>query len=250
MKAAPSRPAVGYLRVSTERQSAEGVSLDAQRQRIIAWARANGHDVAAIHQDAGLSGGRADNRPGLQAALDAACGLKCPLVVFSLSRLARSTKDCIHIIERLEKSGADLVSLSERIDTSSAAGRLFFRMVAVFGEFEADCISDRTRAALQFKRSQGERTGGIPYGFALHADGATLVPIEHEQHTLKLIRRYRSQGRTLQFICDQLARRGIKTKKDARWHPQTISDVLNRKPIGNRASSEISVPKNRRSVHV
>jgi hypothetical protein len=94
--------AIGYVRVSTAEQAAEGVSLDAQRARIAAWAHANAAELTAVYTDAGLSGGRADNRPGLQAALDAACTAKAALVVYSLSRLARSTRDAITISERLD----------------------------------------------------------------------------------------------------------------------------------------------------
>ena len=73
-----------------------------------------------IRVDAGISGKRADNRPGLIAALDSACQARGVLVVYSLSRLARSVRDTLDIAERLERAGADLVSLSEQIDTTSA----------------------------------------------------------------------------------------------------------------------------------
>ena len=67
----------------------------------------------ALHADEGLSGKSAANRPALRAALDQACTGKAALVVYSLSRLARSTRDALSISERLAKAGADLVSLSE-----------------------------------------------------------------------------------------------------------------------------------------
>ena len=110
--------AIGYIRVSTEDQANEGVSLDAQRTKLQAWCVANDYELADIQVDAGLSGGRADNRPGLQSAIEQACKSKSALIVYSLSRLARSTKDTIAIGEKLDKAGADLVSLSEKIDTS------------------------------------------------------------------------------------------------------------------------------------
>src|SRR5438445_303625 len=137
-------PAIAYCRVSTELQAHEGVSLEVQQTRIRGWCEVNGYTLAGVHIDAGLSGSRADNRPALQAALGEACRTKAALVVYSLSRLARSTKDAIAISERLAKSGADLVSLSERIDTTSASGKMIFRMLAVLAEFERDQISERT----------------------------------------------------------------------------------------------------------
>ena len=120
--------AVGYLRVSTESQATDGVSLDAQEAKIRPWCEGAGYQLTGLHVDAGLSGSRADNRPSLQTALNNACAQKAALVVDSLSRLARSTKDAIGISERLSKAGADLVSLSERLDTTTAAGKMIFRM--------------------------------------------------------------------------------------------------------------------------
>jgi site-specific DNA recombinase len=156
--------AIGYIRVSTEGQVVDGVSLDAQRAKIEAWATLNDYELTAVHVDAGISGKSAANRPALQAAL-ADCRKGSALVVYSLSRLARSTKDTIEISERLAKSGADLVSLSEKIDTTSAAGKMVFRMLAVLAEFERDQISERTascHAAQEGPRQ--ERVGAVPYG--------------------------------------------------------------------------------------
>src|SRR5689334_17391863 len=104
--------AIGYVRVSSVGQAVEGISLDAQQAKIRAWCEANGYELADVFVDAGISGGRTDNRPGLQNALAAVCkGKGNVLVVYSLSRMARSTKDTITISERLEKAGANLASL-------------------------------------------------------------------------------------------------------------------------------------------
>src|ERR687885_11158 len=182
--------AVGYCRVSTALQADEGVSLEAQRARIGRWCAEHGATLGPgdLFVDAGLSGKRADNRPALQRALDAVCSGGGVLVVYSLSRLARSTRDTIAIAERLERSGADLVSLSESIDTTSAAGKMVFRMLAVLAEFERDLIVERTRGALAHKRSKSERVGQVPYGHDLAADGRTLLPNPAEQAALAEIR--------------------------------------------------------------
>ena len=158
--------AVGYLRVSTGKQVMGGVSLGAQRERIAEWCVANDHKLVKVYVDAGMSGGRAANRSGLRAALAHACRIRTALVTYSLSRLARSTRDAIDISERLRKAGADLVSLSEHLETTTAAGRMVFRMLAVLAEFERDLISERTAAAMRHKRGRREYTGGSPpYGW-------------------------------------------------------------------------------------
>lgn len=221
--------AIGYVRVSTTGQADDGVSLDAQRDRIAAWCTANGFELVNLHVDAGLSGKRSDNRPGLVAALDEVCRRRGVLVVYSLSRLARSTKDTLAISDRLEKSAADLVSLSEKIDTTSAAGKMVFRMLAVLAEFERDLVSERTSSAMSFKRARGERIGRIPYGFDLAEDGVNLVENPNEQRVLVLVAELREAGYSMRQIADELTNRGIETKgKSARWSFSTVQRILNR----------------------
>lgn len=221
--------AIGYVRVSTDKQADEGISLEAQQSRIEAWCTANGYELIAVHVDAGLSGKRADNRPELNAAIDAACDQQAALVVYSLSRLSRSTKDTITIGDRLDKSGADLVSLSERIDTTSAAGRMVFRMLAVLNEFERDLVSERTTAAMQHKRSKGERVGKVPFGFDLSDDGVSLVENAREQEVLVIIGELRDAGLSLRKIADELTRRGVQTKGGrTKWTHTTIARIVSR----------------------
>jgi DNA invertase Pin-like site-specific DNA recombinase len=223
--------AYGYIRVSTAGQSDNGVSLDAQRAKIAAWCDANGYTLVGVFTDAGISGKRADNRPGLLAALDAVCNARdTALVVYSLSRLARSTKDAIGIAEQLDKAGCDLVSLSERIDTTSAAGKMVFRMLAVLAEFERDLVSERTTAALAHLKANGRRVGAIPYGFDVLSDGVTLVPNPTEQAVIRDIHTMRAGGCTLEAIAATLTERGVPTKtgKSKRWGHRSVASILER----------------------
>jgi DNA invertase Pin-like site-specific DNA recombinase len=218
--------AIGYVRVSTEAQASEGVSLDAQRQRLEAWAQMQGVTLTAVETDAGLSGCRADNRPGLQRAIAAACEHRCPLVVYSLSRLARSTRDAIKISDTLTKAGADLVSLSERIDTTTAAGKLAFTMMNAVAQHERDQVSERTRAALQYLRKQGKRAGTIPFGFTLAADGKTLNADAGEHKTLARIQRLSRNGKSLRVIAATLNADGIPSKTGKQWAAGTVHYLL------------------------
>jgi site-specific DNA recombinase len=227
IKATPVKVAVGYCRVSTAGQATEGVSLEAQQARIAAWAEANGYALQGVHVDAGLSGGRADNRPALRAALDEACRLRGALVVYSLSRLARSVKDTLSIGERLDAAGADLVSLSESIDTTSAAGKMVFRMLAVLSEFERDLVVERTTMALDHKRSRGERIGEVPFGYRLQADGTHLEQDPGEQITLDQLRRLRAAGLSVRKIAETLNRRAIPARA-GRWHHNSVWRILRR----------------------
>ncbi|WHZ16637.1 MAG: hypothetical protein OJF52_003487 [Nitrospira sp.] len=221
--------AIGYVRVSTEGQAQDGISLDSQQAKIAAWCQVSGYELISMFIDAGLSGSRSDNRPGLQEALNQACRHKAALVVYSLSRLARSTRDAILFSERLDKSGADLVSLSERIDTTTAAGKMVFRMFSVLAEFEADLVAERTKGAMAHLRSQSKRISGrIPFGYDLAADGETLSPNPLEQEGLRLINTLRLKGMGRRRIAARLNAEGVPTKTGAPWSHQAIGGILKR----------------------
>lgn len=224
---APSDGCVLYVRVSTARQAEAGVSLNAQRRWLALWAQAQGYRVLGCHVDAGISGGRADNRPALQDALDQACEHGAVLAVYALSRLARSTKDALTIADRLEKAGADLVSLSESIDTTSAAGKMVFRMLAVLAEFERDLVSERTRLALAHKRGCGEKTGGkVPFGY--RDDDGQLVEVPQQQEAIRLGLDLYRHGRSFRAIARY-------------WHSQGYTPALmNHKIVASIAWRHLS----------
>lgn len=240
MNAKRSKRAIGYCRVSTDRQANEGVSLDAQRQAVRAWATANGYNLGKLHVDAGISAKRADNRPALQAAIADACNPPAALVVYSLSRLARSVRDTINIAERLDKAGADLVSLTEKIDTTSASGKMVYRMLAVLAEFERDIVSERTKAGLAHKRANGEKLGGdVPYGFTVVEERRdnghavkTLQPDPTEQKGIALACRLHGRGKKLREIAATMEERGYLTKRGCRWDLGSLRRLIlrSRKP--------------------
>lgn len=222
--------AVGYCRVSTIAQEAEGVSLDAQEAKIVAWATLHGFELLSIQQDA-ISGKTADKRPGLQTAVKQACQRKAALVVYSLSRLARSTKDAINISEQLERAHADLVSVTESIDTTTATGKMIFGILAVLAQFERDTISERTKAAMGYMRSQDQRISRlIPFGFNLAAD--RLKPNPGEQKVVGMMRQWRAKGHSLRGICGLLEKRHVANKTGGvRWSPSVVSGILARTQV-------------------
>jgi DNA invertase Pin-like site-specific DNA recombinase len=137
--------------------------------------------------------------------------------------LARNTAETLQLGERLSKAGADLVSLSEKIDTTSAAGKMVFRMLAVLAEFERDQVSERTTMAMQHKRSKGERVSRhIPYGEQLSADGIHLLPHAGEQTVIAIARELHSAGLSSRGIARQLAEQGLYSRAGTVFAPSAI----------------------------
>jgi site-specific DNA recombinase len=219
--------AIGYIRVSTEKQAGEGVSLAAQRAKIEAWCAANDYELVAVFEDAGLSGGSMAGRDGLHAAMKAA-GRGTALVAYSMSRLARSTRDMLDLADRLERQGADLVSLTEKIDTTSAAGRMVFRMLAVLSEFEREQIGERTKAAMAHMKAKGQKYGPVPFGYT-EVEGR-LVEVRREAQAVAEIVRMRQRGIAYRDIADRMNADGIASKRGGKWYASTVRYVVNRQP--------------------
>lgn len=223
------KQAIAYIRVSTEKQVNEGVSLEAQKGRIEQWCKTNGYGLAGVYMDAGISGKSMETRKGLLKAL-AALKKDMALVSYSLSRLARSTKDALTIGELVAKKQADLVSLSEQIDTTTAAGKMMFQMMAVLAEFERNLISERTSNSLQHKKHTGQKyTNKTPYGF--QAIEGRLIEVKKEAVVVAEIQAARASGTTLQAIANDLNGRGIPTKTGKQWQPATIHLLLKRSTL-------------------
>lgn len=214
---------VGYTRVSTEEQAREGISLEAQKSKIAAWAEALGHEILAMEEDAGVSG-KDMNRDGLQRAIERCCEQQAALVVYSISRLSRSTRDTLMAAERLDKHGANLISLTERIDSTSASGKMIFRLMAVLNEFERDQVSERTQAILRHKKEKGEVYASIPFGFDRQGD--RLVENEEEMRTVDLIRKLRAEGYSLRAVAEELNDRQLPTKNCRKWYASTVRYIL------------------------
>jgi site-specific DNA recombinase len=182
-----------------------------------------------VFVDAGESGKSLD-RPGIQSALAMLDRKEAHgLIVAKLDRLSRSVGDWDYLIANYfgEKAGCQLWSVSEAIDTRTSAGRLVLNILMSVAQWEREAIAERTRDALNHKRSRGERVSGrIPYGKALASDGIMLVPCQEEQDVLAIIRELRTAGMTLMAIAAELNRRGIQRREGGAWEHTFISRIL------------------------
>lgn len=217
--------ATGYIRVSTQGQVDDGVSVELQEAKLRQWAELNDVELVSVHRDEGLSG-KNTARPGLQAALADVKAHKGALVVYSLSRLSRSTRDTLAISEQLDKAGADLVVLAEKIDTSTASGRMVFRMLAAMNEFEREQLAERTKHAMQHMKAQGRRVGSIPHGYRLAEDGEHLVADSAEQEVLRLVAELRAQGMSLRDISAELAARGVFNRHGRPYDHKSVRSMV------------------------
>lgn len=214
-----SSNAVLYLRVSTQEQAREGISLAAQEAKLRAYCELRGLHVAEMVTDAGVSGGKPmHNRAGGQRILDLVHrGAVGHVIAYKLDRLFRDCADCLMVTAAWDKKGIalHLVDLGgQTLDTSSAMGRFFLTVMAGAAELERNLIRERTSEAMGYVRSQGHKTGGdVPYGYLVAADGKTLMADSDEQAMLEAIRTARSQGYSQRQVVAELAQQGFTTRK-------------------------------------
>jgi DNA invertase Pin-like site-specific DNA recombinase len=221
--------AVLYARFSPRPNPDECDSVEKQLERCRAYCEGHGYTVVAQHHDKDVSGERADNRPGLQKAITAACDRKAVLCVYSLSRLARCTKDAIDLAERLSAAGADLAVIQENVNTRSPMGRFIFTLFSALAQLEREQIAERTSSAMLRHQSKGRRmtrADRCPFGWRTHpAEPNRLMEDADEQRVIVRIREEHKHGRGLREIARRLDAAGISCR-GGRWSHTTIRSVL------------------------
>ena len=218
--------AIGYVRVSTEKQADVGVSVDAQAAKIRAMAVVQGANLADVIIDAGESA-KSLQRPGiarLLALVDE--GAVDTVIIAKLDRLTRSVVDLAELLKRFERRGVSLVSVADALDTRSAAGRLVLNIMVSVSQWERETIGERTRDAMRHKRAIGERVGTVPFGYRPAAGGVRLEADDVEQGILSRIRDLSAKGLTTRQIAADLNRRGLTTRRGTAWRFQYVAHVL------------------------
>jgi DNA invertase Pin-like site-specific DNA recombinase len=229
MKKTPT--AVIYARFSPRPNAEECESVEKQIERCQAYCAGHGYEVIAEFHDKDLSGGRMDNRPGLQAAIDAACRHRAILCVYSLSRPARCTRDAIDLAERLNTAGADLAVIQENVNTRSPMGRFIFTLFSALAQLEREQIAERTSSAMLKHQANGRRMthpAHCPFGKQPDPENPDLL-IDHpaEQEAVAAIREARAQGKGLKRIARLLEARGMPCRGQ-KWHHTTVRSILRR----------------------
>ncbi len=218
-------PAVGYVRVSTSRQVEEGGSLEEQRDALAFYAAANGLDLLAVHEDAGFSGAKdEDRRPGLAAAIDAIKnGEARVLLVRDLSRLARGVDLTGYLRVAVQKAGGVVKVMGESED------RIYRLFDLVKNEMYRTAISDRMRLWATSRQGKGLPLGQAPYGFRIGPEGR-LEENPEEIPTLRRIRDARRRGETFRAIAAVLNAEGVLTRTGKSWAPATVLNATKRGP--------------------
>ena len=213
---------VAYYRVSTARQGASGLGLDAQREAVARYL--NGGDWELLGEftetETGKGANALEKRPQLRAALELCKRRGATLVIAKLDRLARN----VHFVSGVLETGCDFVAAD-----MPQANKVMIQMHAVMAEWERDQISKRTKDALAAAKARGVKLGT--------AGAANLKPnVEARQRAadafaVKLagvIAGFRARNLSQRDMVAELNALGIRTVNGAQWHRGQLCRLIER----------------------
>lgn len=224
---------ITYVRVSTSQQGRSGLGIEAQRQSLRQFAKAEGLELVRefVEVETGKGSDALDRRPQLKAALAAAKKLKCHVAVAKLDRLSRD----VHFISGLMAHRVPFVVAELGADVDPFVLHLF----AALAEKERSLISTRTRQALAAAQARGV-TLGSPKLAQARESAVTAIKASADQHAanvLPIIKEAEKAGATtLRALADALNARGISTARGGSWHAMSVKNILDR-PMAAKAQA-------------
>lgn len=218
---------VSYLRVSTARQGASGLGLEAQREAVHRYVQSQSCALLSEHVE--VESGRRADRPELASALTSCRLHRATLVIAKLDRLSRN----VAFIANLMDGGVDFVACD-----MPHANRLTLHLLAAIAEHEREMISQRTKAALQAAKARGVRLGnprgatGLLDGCRAAAERSSMVRHARAVHGARevapLLAELAQSGLSNRGIARELNCRQVPSMTGGIWYPEQVRRVWSR----------------------
>jgi DNA invertase Pin-like site-specific DNA recombinase len=224
---------ISYLRVSTVRQGASGLGLEAQREAVANYL--NGGRWTLVQEVVEVESGKRNDRPAIAEALRLCRLHRATLIIAKLDRLARN----VHFISSLMEAGVDFIACD-----FPEANRLTVHILAAVAEHEASMISARTKAALAAAKARGRSLGGLrgkrdrmkavaAKGTSVSAQVRRATATKRAADLLPVIEALQQEGvETLLGLAAKLNERGISAPRGGQWTAVQISRVLRMREEG------------------
>lgn len=234
-----------YARYSSDNQRAE--SIDEQIRACRYFAQQSGlYDIVAVYKDEALSGYKNTyKRDGFaQLMADAEAGKFEVVMVYELSRFSRNGSDTIVNTEKLARLGIEFVSVREKLD-QTPEGRMMLFVITGMNEYYSANLAIETMRGLKENAYKAKHTGGIPpLGYDLDSNGHYIINPE-EAAAVRLIFDMYLEGNGYTAICEELNRRGYRTKKGTAFVRNSMYDLLrNEKYTGAFIYNRMAKAKN------
>ena len=214
---------VAYYRVSTAKQGASGLGLEAQQMAVSEYVGRQGWELVGSFTE--IESGKKADRPQLLKALEHCRRYKATLVIAKLDRLARN----VAFVSNLMEAGTDFVAVD-----FPHANRLTIHILAAVAEHEREAISARTKAALAAAKARGVKLGNPNGAAALAGLGNQAAVAANRARTEKRRAEYarlfgemKSEGfSTISSIVLELNRRGVPSPRGGKWHLATVHTII------------------------
>ena len=215
-----------------------------------------GWELVDIYADEGLTGTRMDKREDFNRMMaDCRKGRIDKVLVKSISRFARNTRDCLASLRELSRLGVTVYFEKENIDTGTLTTELMVSVSGSLAQEESISISKNQRMSYQRRMEKGEFiTCCAPFGYRI-VDGKYLSIEDEEAQIVRWIFNAYLCGHSTVWIADDLTKRDIPTARDKdAWREQTIRKILsNEKYIGDslcqKTYTTANFPFNRKDNH-
>jgi len=212
---------IAYYRVSTARQGVSGLGLEAQQMAAQQFAKGRGEIVAEVVEVE--TGTKKRERPKLREAIEQAGRENATLLIAKLDRLARN----VGFVFTLRDSGVDFVACD-----CPEANTLMVGVLATMAQYEAELISQRTKAALAARKARG-LTLGNPGNLTDAGRRKGLQSLKTQaresqanKQAGELASLYRAQGLSLRQIAKRLNRGGYRTRTGKEFAGESVRRVL------------------------
>lgn len=213
---------VAYYRVSTQRQGASGLGLEAQQQTVARFLAERGRTAIEelFETETGKGANALERRPQLRLALELCKRTGATLLIAKLDRLARN----VHFVTGLIETGVDFVAAD-----MPHANKVMIQMFAVMSEWERDQISERTRAALAAAKARGVMLGATgPMNLCRHIHERQEVADAFAVRLQGLIDGFRARELSQRAMVAELNQIGVKTPAGSTWRLGQLQRLLKR----------------------
>lgn len=216
-----------YIRVSTEDQAREGLSLGEQEEKLRELCKYKDYKIYKVYKDAGISAKDMEHRPQFQKMMeDMRVGKINYIVAYRLDRVTRSIRDLETLIAELEKYHSYLICDRDDVNTSSANGRFFIRMLTVLSQLEIEIVSERTKFGLTGAIKCGHIPGKCPLGYKRDETKKMVIDETTKDIVIRIFNMY-LEGKSYKKIANILnAEKVLYPKK---WKDLKIEKTINNK---------------------
>lgn len=213
-----------YSRVSHTLQAEKGTSLENQMDQLRQYCKLKEWSVVGEYTDPAVSG-RNFNRPQFaQMVNDLKPKMVGVVVVHSLTRFGRNTRDMLNQIDLLDKQGVSFYSMDIGVDTSTSHGKMILNVMSAMAQFESDTTSDRIKGVMSNRKTKGLRYCGVtPLGFKVVNKKLVL------DETMEIVRgifKEKEEGKSLTSIANNLNRLGYVGSQGGKFQANSVDKIL------------------------